>query len=114
MTLNGKLFHVIGPTNVVAIIATTAIGFIAFMAFVFVSHNSQVDKMSQVVQQNLLNSQKMQLLSEQMELARARTRLTSQILDTDDPFEQDELNIQLEIYANQFAQRRQQLLAMKL
>ncbi len=114
MTLPGKLFRTLIPTNVVAIIATMALSFIAFITFVFIDHNEQVDQMSRVVQQNLLNSQKMQLLSEQMELARARTRLTSQILDTDDPFEQDELNIRLEIFANQFAQRRQQLLAMKL
>ena len=114
MTLIGKFFRTIMPTNVVAIIATTALGFIAFMAFVFIEHNKQLDDMSRVVQKNLLNGQKMQLLSEQMELARARTRLTSQILDTDDPFEQDELNFRLEIFANKFAQRRQQLLAMEL
>ncbi len=41
--------------------------------------------------------------SELMEFARARTRLTSQILDTEDVFEKDKINQELEIYANRFA-----------
>ncbi len=114
MALPGKLFRLHKTTNTAVIIAVTFIGFIAFIGYVFVDHNRQVKQMSHVVEQNLIRSKKMQLLSEQMELARARTRLTSQILDTDDHFEQDELNTQLETYASQFAQRRQELLSLEL
>ncbi len=114
MTLLGKLLRLHKTTNAAIITAVTFFGFITFMGFVFVEHHRQLDQMSQVVQKNLQSSKKMQLLSELMEMARARTRLTSQILDTDDPFEQDALNTQLESYANQFARNRQQLLAMGL
>lgn len=56
----------------------------------------------------------MHLNSELMELARGRTRLTSQIIDTEDIFEQDELNVLLESYAGRFASLRQQLLGLDL
>jgi len=47
--------------------------------------------------------QRVRHFSELMEFARARTRLTSQILDTEDVFEKDKINQELEIYANRFA-----------
>ena len=114
MTLLEKLVGLHKTTNAAVIIAVTFFGFIAFMGYVFIDHERQVNQMSEVVQKNLQSSKKMQLLSELMEMARARTRLTSQILDTDDPFVQDELNTKLERFASQFARNRQQLLDMEL
>ena len=70
--------------------------------------------MDDVIKKGELFSQKMQLNSELMELARARSRITLQIIDTPDVFEQDELNIKLGIYANRFAQVRSRLLEMQL
>jgi signal transduction histidine kinase len=59
-------------------------------------------------------SEKMRINSELMELARARTRLTSKIIDLDDIFEQDDLNQKLETYAGQFSKLRGLLLEHSL
>ena len=59
MSLLGKLLHLPKTTNAAVIIAVTFIGFIAFMGFVFVDHNRQVNQLSEVVQQNLQSSKKM-------------------------------------------------------
>lgn len=49
-----------------------------------------------------------------MELARKRTRLTSEILDTKDYFRKDELDLELESYAGVFSKLRSELLALPL
>jgi signal transduction histidine kinase/ActR/RegA family two-component response regulator len=58
--------------------------------------------------------QRVRHFSELMEFARARTRLTSQILDTEDVFEKDKINQELEIYANRFARTLQSLRELPL
>ena len=73
-----------------------------------------MNKMENVIVAEESESKKMQVNSELMEIARARTRLTSQIIDTNDSFTQDELNIELENHAGRFAFLRQQLLKLEL
>lgn len=78
------------------------------------NYSIQLNKIERVLQEEEIESQKMRINSELMELARSRTRLASQIIDTSDVFEQDELNMQLEEHAGQFAQLRQTLLKLPL
>lgn len=73
-----------------------------------------MNEMEKVIVAEESESKKMQINSELMEIARARTRLTSQIINTDDPFIQDQLNIELENHAGRFASFRQQLLQLDL
>ncbi len=45
----------------------------------------------------------MRLNSEMMEVTRKRFHLIAQLIDIDDPFEQDEINMQLQTEAGRFA-----------
>lgn len=100
--------------NIVPLVTTVFIGFV--LLFIFISYNYSIylNQLDTVISKGSLESQKMRLSSELMELARSRTRLTSQIIDTEDPFEQDEINMQLDIYASRFSVRRKQLAQLEL
>ncbi|MBF0256618.1 MAG: hypothetical protein HQL47_09220, partial [Gammaproteobacteria bacterium] len=74
------------------------------MLFVLFGQQRQVVEFSAVMGQSEVVVKKLRYYSDLMEFARSRTRLTSQILDTDDPFEKDELNQKLEIFAGRFAE----------
>ena len=100
--------------NTVSLVTLT---FVSFMLILFVlsyNYNYYLKELEDIVVTGEVESYKMHLNSELMELARGRTRLTSQIIDTQDPFEQDELNVQLESYAGRFSSLRQQLLGLDL
>lgn len=100
--------------NIVSLVTLIVIGFASLILYAFYYYGKHINTLESVIAQEELESQKMRLNSEAMELARARTRLTSKIIDLDDPFEQDELNMELEIYAGRFAAIREQLMTLEL
>ncbi len=89
-------------------------GYFVLVLFIYQSYSDQLRDVQEVTEETELQSQKMLLNSEMMELARARTRLTSKIIDTDDVFEKDKLNMQLESYAGRFAMYRSELLKFEM
>ena len=100
--------------SIVSLISVTLIILFVLVAILFFGHGYYLNEMEKVIAAGELESKKMQINSELMEIARARTRLTAQIIDTADAFIQDELNVQLELLAGRFAYLRQQLLGLEL
>lgn len=100
--------------NIIHLVILLILIFLLVIIFNFFFYSKYLDLQSETMKKIENESKKMQLNSEMMELARARTRLTSKIIDLDDPFEQDELNLQLETYAGQFAKLRSEFLTLNL
>lgn len=92
----------------------TVIGFLSLVFFISYTYNEFLNQLDVVLSQGVTESKKMQVNSELMELARSRTRITSEIIDTDDYFKKDDLNMQLDSYAGRFASLRSKLLAFPL
>jgi len=63
---------------------------------------------------NVENSEKMVVLTQLIETARSRTRLTGQMLITEDVFDRDAIAQKLDIYASRFAILRLKLLSFSL
>jgi len=105
---------VFAGANIVPIVGVTL--FVLFYLILLLSFNyvSFLNEMEDVVKQGDLDSHKMRLNSELMEIARTRTRITNQIIDVEDPFMQDELNVELEILANRFSKLRNELIQLEL
>lgn len=82
--------------------------------FLWYSNKLQNDNLGRIVSESDISGKKLLLSGRLAEAARARTRLTTQILNTDDIFEQDELNIVLESYAGRFAGDRARYLELPL
>jgi diguanylate cyclase (GGDEF)-like protein len=89
-------------------------GSISLVLFISISYNYFLNQQERVLIEQEIESEKMHINSELMELARSRTRIVSEIIYIDDIFEQDELNIQLDSLAGRFAQLRTQLLELPL
>jgi len=100
--------------NIVALVSLSMVIFFTFVIFIIINYSSHLTQMDDVIKRGEVFSQKMRLNSELMELARTRSRITLQIIDTDDVFLQDELNLQLGIFASRFAKIRAQLQEMPL
>lgn len=101
-------------SNIVFLVTLSLIIFFSLVVYIIISYDNHLSEMDSAIKQGELFSAKMRLNSELMELARNRSRITLQIIDTGDVFEQDELNIQLGIFANRFAKIRSTLLQMPL
>ena len=114
MPLVNKIKDFFFARSIVFLISVTLFIFLVLVSILFFGHGYYLNEMEKVIVAEELESKKMQINSELMEIARARTRFTSQIIDTDDPFIQDELNIKLETHAGRFATLRQQLLKLDL
>ncbi len=82
-------------------VAATVIG--AMLLSVFAFDDAQLQQMQGIIQEGQIVARKMRFSSELMEFARARTRLTRRLLDSEDIFEQDELNQRLDELAGQYA-----------
>ena len=108
--------RLVGSTghSVVPLVSATIVGFLLAILFLLHNYNLFLQLQEEVLIKKELESKKMLLISEMMEVARSRTRLTSKIIDTEDPFEQDALNIELENGAGRFANLRRELLEMPL
>ncbi|MCW9047534.1 MAG: GGDEF domain-containing protein [Gammaproteobacteria bacterium] len=90
------------------------IGFLSLVFFISYSYNEFLNQLEVVLSEGEIESKKMQINSELMELARSRTRITLEIIDTEDYFKKDDLNMQLDSYAGQFTSLRMQLLTLPL
>ncbi len=101
-------------TNIIPLVILVICGFITLIFLLSRFHGEQLADLAEVVDIGELESQKMRLNSEMMEVARKRYRLASKLIDTKDPFDQDEINMQLENEAASFANLRQQLLQLEL
>jgi signal transduction histidine kinase/ActR/RegA family two-component response regulator len=100
--------------NIVPLVTVVFIGFSMLMLFTLYSYTHNLSKLELVIVKQAKESHKMEINSELMELARSRTRLTSKIIDVEDVFEQDEMNMQLDIFASRFARLRTELLGLEV
>lgn len=101
-------------SSIVSMSIFTVIGFLSLVFFISYTYNEFLNQLDVVLSQEEIESKKMQINSELMELARARTRITSEIIDTEDYFKKDGLNMRLESYAGRFSLLRSALLALPL
>ena len=114
MFLNKFFGNTISKNKTVLLITATITGFTLLILYISYDYSRYLNDMEVTLLEEEVESQKMQINSELMELARSRTRITSKIIDIDDVFEQDELNMELETYANRFANLRQSLVKLPL
>ena len=90
-------------SNIIVLVTVAFILFLLSIIFIYLNNNRYLHELTHFTDSSVTGSKKMQYFSEFAELARGRTRNTLQILETDDVFEQDDLNQQLESYAAKFA-----------
>ncbi|MEN8170786.1 MAG: ATP-binding protein [Pseudomonadota bacterium] len=115
------LYQVLAPvrdavrtTNLAVIIGAAFFLISILLTLLFLGHEKQTQQMELAIKEGRLATTKMLYFSELSDYARERTRLTSQILDTDDVFEQDEINQELESFAGKYAAVYQALKALPL
>lgn len=106
--------RVFSGTNVLPLVGATLFVFFYLLLLLSFDYIKFLNDSEAVIIEGSHASHKMRLNSELMEIARARTRITNQIIDIDDPFEQDELNLELDRLAGKFAALREELLGMDL
>lgn len=87
---------------------------ILVLVFVFFNYNRLINNLDEALASQLHESQKMKINSELIELARYRTRITSEILNSEDEFIIDELNISLERHAGRFSKLKKELVQLPL
>lgn len=109
-----SLKNTFSNSNIIPIVTLTIASFIFLVIFIFLNYSFYLIELEEVLAKAEIESKKMQLNSELIELARSRTRITSKIINIQDPFKQDELNQELEGYADKFARLRQKLLLLPL
>lgn len=114
MSLLKQLRKIRKIDNTIPLVSLTFVGFMLILFVLSINYGFYLKELEDIIVTGEIESHKMELNSELMELARSRTRLTSQILDTEDIFEKDELNLQLEEFAGRFALLRQELLELEL
>jgi len=105
------------PRNKYKAITPLFISFISFVVLVLVlwiTNNDQHKVFLSSLEQGSISTQKMSLLAELIEIARSRTRLTSQMIEEEDIFNRDEINLTLDILATRFYNTRSELLKTKL
>lgn len=100
--------------SVVSLVVLIITVFFSLVVFIWITNNDSLNQQQIVLEQDLIESKKMLINSELMELARKRTRLTSEIMDSEDFFKKDELNIELELYAGEFSKLRTQIFTFPL
>lgn len=109
-----RFWQALKSLNIVMFITITVTVLMAVLIF-FVTHSHNVTQsLNDVMENNHTDTQKMHLYGQLMEYARSRTRLSSSIILEEDVFIQDEINMQLEIYANQYSRARAELLSLPL
>jgi len=87
---------------------------ISLLLFFWFSNIQHASGMYQTIENSRIASEKMSIIANLIEIARARTRLTNQMINTDDPFEKDEIGLKLDIFASRFAKQRTELVAIGL
>ncbi len=81
--------------------------------FAFMS-KSHMDASFETIQGSSRASDKMEIITNLIEAARSRTRLTLEMINEDDPFVKDEINMKLDAQANYFFVNRTRLIEMGL
>ena len=114
ITLWRTVYNLTKTTNLAVIIGVTLFAITSMLLILFISHKSEANNVTNVLLDNQLSTKKMRYVGELVEFARTRTRLTSQILDSDDLFEKDGINQRLEHYAGSYAGKYKQLKALSL
>lgn len=92
-------------------------GFLAMfilLALSWVVQLRQVNESFTLIRASDQASEKMGLVTEMIEIARSRARLTAQMIASEDPFEKDELQQKFNQQAGRFVELRQQLRAKAL
>ena len=100
--------------NLAVLLGGALIVLAGIMTYVLIDYFIHMNHMRVVMSESQNAVLKVRYFSEMMEFARTHTRLTSQILDTEDVFKKDELNQQLEVYAGKFAEVYQMLRQLPL
>jgi len=101
-------------SSILSLVITTITCLITILAFITYSYSNSLEKVISVLHDGEIESKKMQINSELVRMARSRTRITAEIIATDDYFRKDELNMELDAYAGKFSALRQKLLSMPL
>ncbi|PCI40414.1 MAG: hypothetical protein COB46_06820 [Rhodospirillaceae bacterium] len=100
--------------NLAALLAGAFLALALIMTYVIVDHYVHMTHMRVVMTKSQNAMLKVRYYSEMMEFARTRTRLTSQILDTEDIFDKDDLNQKLEGFAGKFSKAYLALVSLPL
>ena len=114
MWLNNILHKVRGHNAIVPLVSIAFISFMLIIIFIAINYAHFLQDLEKVAIEEELESRKMRINSELMEIARARTHMTAKIINTDDPFEQDEINLELEVFANRFVNIRNEFIKLDL
>ena len=99
------------------ILASLIGGFISILIAMLITWYislQQMEYVNSVIEKSQVNSTKMDLVARLMEVARSRTRLTMKMIHTDDIFERDEINLELDRKATEFSVNRQKLFDLGL
>ena len=87
---------------------------IALLAFLAYTSQEQISHSYSIIEGSSRASNKMEIIVKLMETARARTRLTLNMIYEEDPFVKDEIGLQLDEHASRFARMRRELIDMGL
>jgi len=114
MWLYSFLQKIRGHNAIVPLVSIAFTGFIFIIILIATNYAHFLQQLEQVISEEELESRKMHINSELMGIARARTSMTAKIINSEDPFEQDEINLELEVFANRFVNLRNELLKLEL
>ena len=114
MWLSSFLQNIRGHNAIVPLVSIAFTGFILIIILIAINYAHFLLQLEKVISEEELESRKMRINSELMEIARARTSMTAKIINIEDPFEQDEINLELEVFANRFVNLRNEFLKLEL
>lgn len=92
-------------------------GFLTFIVLLITNWlvtSRHLEEQMKLNQSNVKATEKMHIVTELIEIARKRTRLSHQMLLSDDVFEKDELSMKINSLALDFIENRNQLLTLQL
>jgi len=92
--------------NIAFLVTVNLSIFALFILFIIFDYGTYLNEIDGTLQRAEEYSNKMRLNSELMAIARSRSRKTLQLIDTEDVFEKDEINLELGKLASRFARVR--------
>ncbi|MDH5573695.1 MAG: diguanylate cyclase, partial [Gammaproteobacteria bacterium] len=96
---------------------TLSIGFgliIFIMGYSWYDNRHHTRDLYEIIESSRTASEKMELIASMIEIARTRSRLTNQMIHTDDLFVKDEISMELNVLATKFSLQRQSLVDLGL
>ena len=106
--------QVVASLNITVLIAVAMTALMGILIFFAVQSNNAAQSLVKAIGNTHAVTRKMQLYGQLMEYARSRTRLSNAIILEEDAFVQDDINLQLEVYANRYARARLELITLPL